>query len=340
MLEDLITGVIYTEFHDELGPNPKVWTPSSLSQNIQMLVAVKTITMLTGEEHILPKDIVVIPFPSLNSKGLVKYIEWKDETRRGGLAKAAITILFNELDDSIFYKYNDDLKPLFDGLCSSIAKFEALHVDNAILREEISNFHSKVKMLLEDLRKKELVLQKADAFPEEEGKSEFEYRFKIVVIGDPSVGKSSTILRFTHNAFTRTYMPTIGVSISEKNIKIGKKNILFILWDIAGQSKFETMRKHFYQGAEGALLVFDLTLEKSFQSILNWYKDVKKNVQTNKFVGILIGNKSDLINERKVKKEDALILAQELKLDYIEISALSGENVNQTFFKMAETLIK
>ena len=122
--------------------------------------------------------------------------------------------------------------------------------------------------------------------------------------------------------------------------------ILFIIYPIFSlySTKLinaeQTTRKNFYRGAEGVILVFDLTGQKSFDNLNNWYQDVKKtlNIHQN-FIGFIIGNKNDLINERKVKREDAEILANKLNLRYIETSALTGKNIMFIFHKIGEILL-
>ncbi|MHA1292152.1 MAG: Rab family GTPase [Promethearchaeota archaeon] len=341
MIEELISGIIYTEFDDALGPNPVLWIPN-ISEETLMLISIKTITLLTGEESHTPKDLVIIPFPSLNSKGLTKYIEWADSNRRGGIGRAAITMMFKEFNDIIFYKYRDDLHPQFEKISAKISSSEELRNNKENLKSELVNFFEEVKNVLSNLRKKEIAEKDSDAFPDaDKGEQRFDYRFKVIVCGDPSVGKTSTVLRFTYNAFTRTYLPTIGVNISEKNITVNNLNVQLVIWDIAGQTKFQTMRKHFYQGAEGIFLIFDLTYEKSFNNVANWYKDIFKNLKKDsQVIGYLIGNKTDLVDERVIKKENAENLANEINFEYIETSALTGENVNLAFYNIAETLLK
>ena len=152
---------------------------------------------------------------------------------------------------------------------------------------------------------------------------------------------TSTILRFTDKAFTKNYLPTLGVNISEKFIKIGDELVSLTLWDIAGQEKFNRMRKHFYQGVDGMLLVFDLTRPESFNNIDEWYEDIKKNAEVNyELVGFMIGNKQDLIDERKVIRDNAISLTKKLNLDYFETSALTGHNINEVFFKIARDIIE
>ncbi len=343
-MKKLIDAVIYTDVHDELGPNPVHWLPSDLPESVRMLVGIKTVTLLTGDQGSVPDSLLIIPFPSLKLKGLIKYIERKDESKRGGFARSAITFLFKETDDVIFYKYMSYLKAPFDETTRRIIELENRHVESAKVFEEIKILRDSVSELLDDFRTKEITSPASKAFPEKRIKNNkvVDYRLKLVVVGDPGVGKTSIILRFTDNAFLRTYVPTLGVSITEKLFDTKSGVIETILWDIAGQAKFETMRRHFYQGSEAILLIFDLTNRTSFTSIKSWYHDVMKNMEKHhhQMVGYIFGNKSDLTEVRKVKLVEALALAKELNLEYIETSALTGKNVEYAFYDIADTVVK
>jgi small GTP-binding protein len=133
----------------------------------------------------------------------------------------------------------------------------------------------------------------------------------------------------------------MGVNITEKSFRVKEDLLEVILWDLAGQSKFQTMRKHFYQGAEAIILIFDLTNPISFKSIKNWYDDVIKNMDKRfKMIGYIFGNKSDLVDERRVQESEGLALAKVLNLEYIETSALTGNNVEYAFYKVAEAVIE
>ncbi|NHJ20127.1 MAG: GTP-binding protein [Candidatus Lokiarchaeota archaeon] len=343
-MRKLIDAVIYTDIHDELGPDPIHWAPPDLPESIRMLVGIKTMTLLTGDQGTVPNSLLIIPFPSLKLKGLIRYIEREDSSKRGGFARSAITFLFKEADDVIFYKYMSFLKAPFDETARRIIELENNEVEKEKVFEEISYLRDSVGQLLDDFRAKEISFPSAKEFPERiiRGDKIVDYRFKLVVVGDPGVGKTSTILRFTDNAFLRTYVPTLGVSITEKIFQIDEKAVEAILWDIAGQNKFQTMRRHFYQGAEAILLIFDLTNRISFNSIKNWYEDIMKNMEKHhhQMTGYIFGNKNDLIDVRKVKLVEALALAKELNLKYIETSAMTGRNVEYAFYDMAETVIK
>jgi len=168
-----------------------------------------------------------------------------------------------------------------------------------------------------------------------------DYKFKIIFCGDPGVGKTSLVLSFSENAFTRKYVPTLGVNVSDKILRIDKSVVQLVLWDLAGQTKFQYMRHSFYQGSDGVFFVFDLTNQKTFNKVRDWYKDVRKNLKnTPNLNGFLIGNKKDLIDQRVITKEDAKQLADDLNFGYIEASALTGENVIHAFQEIAKELLK
>ncbi|KKL65273.1 hypothetical protein LCGC14_2156620 [marine sediment metagenome] len=343
MSETIIKAFVYTSLDEIVGPKPFLWFPLDLDEAIRMGVSIKSITMLTTDQGVIPKSLVIMPFPSYNLKGIVKYIESPDDSLRGGIALSSITLLFDEADDLIFYKYMNYLDSAFSESAQKLIDLETKSAERVEIFAEMDGLRKRITIILDDLRKKEKSDSEKVAFPEDGVKQELVgYNFKVVVCGDPNVGKTSTILRFTDNAFMRTYIPTLGVSVSEKNIKLEEEYVNLILWDIAGQSKFEIMRRHFYQGAEAVILIFDLTNRKSFESVYNWYKDIKKNldIHKTKLIGFILGNKEDLIGERKVSSEEAKKIAQQFTLEYIETSALTGKNVEESFYKLAETLVK
>lgn len=341
MDESLVYGIVYTEVDEEIGPSPQIWDPIDLSDDLLTHVSIKAITLLTAEQGLIPESIALIPFPSIGLKGLIKYIQFKDNDRRGGIGQAAITLLFNEVDDIVFYKGMEYFNPDFNEVAQTIIEIEELKADRKKIQNEIKNLRIKVLDILNDLRIKETALQESEEFPEEfiEDKGKIDFQFKIIVCGDPMVGKTSTILRFTESAFDRKYIPSIGINVKDKIIRVKKTNIQLVIWDIAGQSKFETMRSAFYKGARGVLLVFDLTNPKSYDDLRNWYNDIKRHVHIEEqLIGFILGNKSDKIEERKITKKQATSLANELNLEYIETSALTGDNIKESFYKMAEHL--
>ena len=343
MGKNIISGVILTEFDDFLGPNPIVFLPEELDEEIRRLVSLKTITLLSGEEAYIPQSLVIIPFASLGLKGIVKYMEWPNRNLRGGRLLSAITLLFKEANDLIFYKYLKHLQVFFDEIFEIIRKSKELNEDKSLLFQEFKDFHDRVIILLEELKTTELQSEKElIAFPEPEVQVQLrkEYIFKIIVCGDAEVGKTSTILNFTDRAFKRTYIPTIGVNITEKSLYFDKHLIQFTIWDIAGQEKFGSMRRHFYNGVEGLLIIFDLTREATYKSVKGWYEDVKRSADPNiPLFSFLLGNKNDLTNDRIISQEQATNLARDIGVDYFETSALTGENIEQVFYKLAELLV-
>jgi len=341
MQRNIIHSIVYTVFDDTIGPNPIFSFPSDLPENILMLVSIKTITILSADHGYMPESLIIIPFPSLKLKGLIKYIELDDESRRGKVAQSAITFLFREVEDVIFYKYMKYLNSPFNECARKIIDLEHQNEDMSRIFEEIELLRDNIHSLLKELRIKEI--HNSEAFPEKEKDYEksVDFKAKIVVVGDPGVGKTSTILRFTDNAFKRSYIPTMGTNITEKSFRVKDNVIELILWDLAGQSKFELMRKHFYQGSEAVILIFDLTNPKTFESITQWFKDIEENlIIDHKLIGCIFGNKSDLATERKIGNNEAQKLASQLKLDYFETSALTGRNVENAFYNIAEKIIK
>ena len=339
---NLIYSILFTEFEEVSGLYPVIDIPPVLSEDIKKLISNKCLSLLSGEKRIIPKSLAIIPFPSLNLKGLVKYIEWIDETQQNKLAQAAITILFKEADDLIFYKYIKNFETLLKEFSQKIIDLEKIKADKKEIISEMKDLHIDIKVILEDLRNKEIVIQQSEEFPEDESEvyDISEYVFKVIIAGEPQVGKTSITLRFTDKAFTRTYIPTLGVNITDKNIRAKDLIIKLLIWDIAGQSKFEKARKNFYRGAEGIILVFDLTNKKSLESINNWYQDIRKSLNNiHELVGFILGNKKDLEDERKIKEEEAEKLADKINFRYVETSALTGENIMFIFHKIGEILL-
>ena len=167
------------------------------------------------------------------------------------------------------------------------------------------------------------------------------YRFKIVVVGDGAVGKTSLIKKFTKGTFERDYVKTIGAQFSKYNKKIDDDLIRLVFWDIAGQEDFNFLQPLFYKESKAAIIVYSLeenTLgEKSFTHIENWYEVVEKNCGDIPIV--LFANKVDLVNESSINKSKIQKLAEEYKfLNLFFTSAKTGENVVKAFNAIIERL--
>jgi len=336
-----IVGVVYSKFDEKIGPHSPVWKPASLSNELKENVSLKSITVLAGEKGIIPKSLAIIPFPSVGMKGLVKLFAFKDEEVRGRKTQCAITVLFKEFDDVIFYKYINNFVDDFEDTATKIVKLEESDAENEEIKKEIGYFYEKVQEILKDLRDNEISKKDMVPFPiADASKKDLQvYRGKVIVCGDQEVGKTSIILRFTDKAFRKTYIPTIGVNITEKVVNLVDNAVELLLWDIAGQIKFQHIRKHFYEGANALILVFDLTRSDSFFNLRQWNKDICSNLESH-ISGIILCNKCDLKDQIIVTEEEINELARELNYDYLITSALTGDNINLAFDKIAKDLIK
>ncbi|TFG04257.1 MAG: GTP-binding protein [Promethearchaeota archaeon] len=167
------------------------------------------------------------------------------------------------------------------------------------------------------------------------------YKWKVVVIGEPSVGKTTLMLRYTEKKFNELYIPTVGVQVSVKQvpIKIKKDKTLVDLniWDIAGHIKFQHIRKVFYEGAHAFLLLYDITNETTFEGTSYWRGDIMQIIGDQ--YGILIGNKCDLSKERMVSEETGEERAKQYGLDFYETSAKTGENIEDVFVQITKKLL-
>ena len=167
---------------------------------------------------------------------------------------------------------------------------------------------------------------------------DYDYLFKVLLLGDSDVGKSSLILRYTEETFNSKLVNSIGVDFKMKKKEIDGKIIKVQIWDTAGHERFRSITYSYYRGANAIIIVFDLSDKKSFISITEWLKQIEKHAKENVFK-FLVGNKSDLIDERKVTYEEAKQYADEHELPYIETSAKEGININELFDTSIKTFL-
>ena len=168
--------------------------------------------------------------------------------------------------------------------------------------------------------------------------SQYNYTFKILLLGDGSVGKTALVHRFVHNKFQKAYLMTIGMEPYSRYETIDGQKICYSLWDIAGQDRFKVMRGMFFRGAMGSLVTFDLTRRESFNNTSTWIKEALAESPNQTF--ILVGNKNDLEDHREVSTKEGEAKAKELgAIQYIETSALTGENVGEAFHTIGKTLL-
>ena len=171
-----------------------------------------------------------------------------------------------------------------------------------------------------------------------EEKKEYNYLFKILILGDSFVGKTNMLKRFLDDEFESNTKETVGVEYGSKNFTMEKGDVVNAqLWDTAGQERYRSMTKAYYKGAKGALLVYDLTRRSTFDNIDNWIIDLKTNCDKDMLI-MIIGNKSDLEEERDVSKDEAQAKAEQYNIAYMETSAKNGDNINKAFHEIIEQI--
>ncbi|KAL7617249.1 ras-related protein RABC2a [Lactuca sativa] len=164
---------------------------------------------------------------------------------------------------------------------------------------------------------------------------QYDLSFKILLIGDSGVGKSSLLVSFISDAF-EDLAPTIGVDFKMKQLTVGGKRLKLTIWDTAGQERFRTLTSSYYRGAQGIILVYDVTRRETFTNLSEiWAKEVDLYSTNQDCVKMLVGNKVDKDTERFVSREEGIDLAKELKCLFLECSARTRENVNQCFEELA-----
>jgi Ras-related protein Rab-11B len=159
---------------------------------------------------------------------------------------------------------------------------------------------------------------------------EYDYLFKVVLIGDSGVGKSNLLSRFTRNEFNLESKSTIGVEFATRSIEVEGKTIKAQIWDTAGQERYRAITAAYYRGAVGALLVYDIAKHTTYENVERWLKELRDHADNN-IVIMLVGNKSDLRHLRAVPTEDARSYAERNNLSFIETSALDSTNVETAF---------
>mmetsp|Transcript_26967 Transcript_26967/g.57347 ORF Transcript_26967/g.57347 Transcript_26967/m.57347 type:complete len:215 (-) Transcript_26967:355-999(-) len=168
---------------------------------------------------------------------------------------------------------------------------------------------------------------------------DYDYLFKLVLIGDSGVGKSCLLLRFADDAFTESYISTIGVDFRFRTVKMDKKTVKLQIWDTAGQERFRTITSAYYRGADGIIMVYDTTSSDSFDHVNDWLKEVNRYASEGT-CKLLVGNKCDRTSDRAVTAERAKEFADDLGVAFLETSAKTAKNVEEAFLTMAGELIK
>lgn len=166
---------------------------------------------------------------------------------------------------------------------------------------------------------------------------DYEYLYKIVLIGDSGVGKSNLLSRFTRDEFNLESRSTIGVEFATRTVEVDGKRVKAQIWDTAGQERYRAITSAYYRGALGALIVYDITKTESYESVSRWLKELKDHADANIIIE-LVGNKSDLDHLRAVPTDEAKNFANENNLLFTEASALSADNVDLSFHLLLKNI--
>ena len=168
-------------------------------------------------------------------------------------------------------------------------------------------------------------------------KFEYTYSVKFIIVGDSSVGKSNILLRFSRNVFDPGHQATLGIEFANKHLQYNNTDYLVQVWDTAGQENFRSVTRAYYKASAVAMVVYDISSEESFQHIQTWIKDCQdlapKTVQL-----VLVGNKSDLEEQRAIQTERGEELAKRYNMLFFETSALNGNGVEEAFQKSIEAV--
>ena len=164
--------------------------------------------------------------------------------------------------------------------------------------------------------------------------------YKILLLGDSTVGKTCFLLRYVDDSFLDLHMATIGLDYRLKTLILEEQKIVKIqLWDTAGQDKFRAITRNYYKGASGIILIFDVTNIKSYENIKKWINEIKDEI-SEKVSIVLIGNKIDNVQERKISKEQGEKLASEIGVKFFETSAKTGEGINESVFFLVKKIFE
>ena len=171
------------------------------------------------------------------------------------------------------------------------------------------------------------------------GEQEYDYLFKLLLIGNSSVGKSSLLFRFVENVWDDSFVPTIGVDFKLKTLEVNGKKVKLQIWDTAGQERFKNITASYYRGGNGVLVVYDITERESFDNLTSWLIEIEKNANKNVYK-LLIGNKCDLEDKRKVTYQEGKDFAESNGMNFIETSAKDNTKVQEAFELLTSEIMK
>nr|KAG5709595.1 hypothetical protein BaRGS_001645 [Batillaria attramentaria] len=165
----------------------------------------------------------------------------------------------------------------------------------------------------------------------------FDYMFKLLIIGNSSVGKTSFLFRYADDSFTSAFVSTVGIDFKVKTVFRQDKRVKLQIWDTAGQERYRTITTAYYRGAMGFILMYDVTNEESFNAVQDWCTQIKTHAWSNASV-VLVGNKCDLEDSRVVSQAKGQDLASDLGLEFFETSAKENINVKAVFERLVDII--
>lgn len=164
------------------------------------------------------------------------------------------------------------------------------------------------------------------------------HTFKILTIGESGVGKTCILRRFVEDKFLKNHLATIGIDFKTKNIIVDGVQVKLKIWDTAGQERFRNITNQYYKGADGIILVYDVTDRTSFEKIREWMNQIKQNTTEDEIGLVLLGNKCDA-DLRDVYENDGIELGKELGIQYFESSAMNNINISESFNFLAKQIL-
>ncbi|XP_062617273.1 ras-related protein Rab-35-like [Saccostrea cucullata] len=166
---------------------------------------------------------------------------------------------------------------------------------------------------------------------------EYDHLFKLLIIGDSGVGKSSLLLRFSDNTFSGTYITTIGVDFKIRTVDVNGEKVKLQIWDTAGQERFRTITSTYYRGTHGVIVVYDVTSGESFANVKRWLHEIDQNCDV--VNRILVGNKDDDSDRKVVLTQDAQRFADQMGIQLFETSAKENKNVEEMFLAITKLVL-
>nr|XP_033779782.1 ras-related protein Rab-3D isoform X1 [Geotrypetes seraphini]XP_033779783.1 ras-related protein Rab-3D isoform X1 [Geotrypetes seraphini]XP_033779784.1 ras-related protein Rab-3D isoform X1 [Geotrypetes seraphini]XP_033779785.1 ras-related protein Rab-3D isoform X1 [Geotrypetes seraphini]XP_033779786.1 ras-related protein Rab-3D isoform X1 [Geotrypetes seraphini] len=232
---------------------------------------------------------------------------------------------------------------LSSGETLQISLFFVCMVLAAVNARWFSPTTSKVMLKMQEIEKEHgLGMEMASANDSRQNQKDaadqnFDYMFKLLIIGNSSVGKTSFLFRYADDSFTSAFVSTVGIDFKVKTVYRNEKRVKLQIWDTAGQERYRTITTAYYRGAMGFLLMYDISNQDSFNAVQDWATQIKTYSWDNAQV-ILVGNKCDLEDDRVIPTEDGKRLADELGFEFFEASAKENINVKQVFERLVDTI--